>query len=148
MLITNLLYHVVFSTKSRKPLITESLCNEIHKYIGGIIRGEGGILLEIGGMPDHIHLALKFKADHSVADMMRRIKANSSKWVNEHNKISGRFSWQSGYGAFTVSESQADAVIDYIRRQNEHHRKKTFQEEFVQLLDRHGIQYDERYIWG
>jgi putative transposase len=145
--LTNLLYHLVFSTKHRQPLIVPNLRPELYKYLGGIIRGEGGILLEIGGMPDHVHLVAKLKADVSVADMLRRIKANSSKWVNQQRKQRQRFSWQAGYGAFTVSQSQLTAVGKYVHTQEEHHRKKSFQEEFLQLLKKHHIEYDERYLW-
>ena len=98
--LTNLLYHIVFSTKDREPLIREGFRAELEKYTAGIIRNERGILLGIGGMPDHLHLITKFKPDRSVADMVRLIKANSSKWVNENHGERGRFAWQSGYGAF------------------------------------------------
>jgi putative transposase len=144
---TNLLYHVVFSTKHREPLITEVLRPELHQYIGGIIRDERGVLLEAGGIPDHIHLVAKFRADVSVAEMLRRIKANSSRWANEREHPAGRFAWQVGYGAFSVSESQVGEVIAYVRRQAEHHRTMTFQEEFLKFLRRHGIEFDERYLW-
>ena len=144
---TNLLYHIVFSTKHRRPLIQSPLRDELHKYIGGIIRGQDGILLEIGGMPDHIHLVTKFKADHSLAEMVRLIKCNSSKWANEQPDRLEEFNWQTGYAAFTVSESQLAAVRNYVRNQEEHHRCRTFQEEFLELLKKHGIEYDERYVW-
>jgi putative transposase len=144
---TNLLYHIVFSTKCRIPLITKNIQEELYRYIGGIIRGEGGISLEIGGTIDHIHLLTKFKPAISISEMLARIKANSSKWVNENNMKLRKFGWQEGYGAFSVSESQIGAVGKYIRGQEEHHRKQTFQEEYVALLKRHGIEYDERYLW-
>jgi len=144
---TNLLYHIVFSTKHRQSLIQLPLRDELYKYIGGIIRGQKGTLLEIGGMPDHIHLGVRFKADHSVAEMLRLIKCNSSKWANERPERAEEFNWQSGYAAFTVSESQLPAVRNYVRNQEEHHRRRTFQEEFLELLKKHGIEYDERYVW-
>jgi putative transposase len=108
--LTNLLYHIVFSTKNREPIITKPIRAELYKYIGGIIRGEGGKLLEIGGMPDHVHLVVRFKAEPSVATMVKIIKSKSSKWLNEQPKRPGRFEWQRGYAAFTVSASQLDAV--------------------------------------
>ncbi len=117
------------------------------KYIAGIVRSKGGILLDIGGMPDHVHLITKFKADRSVAEMVRLIKSNSSKWVNERDGRSVRFEWQSGYGAFSVSQSQLEALRHYVRNQEEHHRTRSFQDEFREFLDRHGIEYDERYLW-
>ena len=143
---TNLLYHIVFSTKDRAPLITENLKEELHKYIGGIIRDEGGVKLESGGVEDHIHLLVKFKASVSVSDMLRLIKANSSKWANER-RTEGEFAWQEGYAAFTVSESQVVPVRRYIRNQVQHHRKQTYKEEFVALLTRHGVEYDPKYLW-
>ncbi len=144
---TNLLYHLVFSTKHRQPIIIPDLRDELYRYIGGIIRNERGIQLEIGGVPDHVHILTKFRADVSVAQMLRLIKANSSKWVNDKPGRRSRFAWQSGYGAFTVSESQVPDVRNYIRNQPRHHNKTTFKEEFIALLERHGIEYDERYIW-
>jgi putative transposase len=145
--LTNLLYHVVFSTKGRRPLIKPPFSEELYKYIGGIIRGERGVLLEIGGIDDHVHLVAKFRADISVADMVRDIKANSSKWAHERKTRIARFGWQTGYGAFSVSQSQLEKVRGYVRRQATHHRRISYQEEFVRLLQKHGIEYDERYLW-
>ena len=142
---TNLLYHIVFSTKDRAPLITENLKEELYKYTSGIIRDEGGVNLEIGGIEDHIHLLAKFKASVSVSDMLRLIKANSSKWANERTQ--GEFAWQEGYAAFTVSESQVVPVRRYIRNQVQHHRRQSYKEEFVALLERHGVEYDPKYLW-
>jgi putative transposase len=144
---TNLLYHLIFATKDRRPLITPSLRAELYPYIGGIIQHERGVLLEIGGMPDHVHLVARFRADVSVADMLRLIKSNSSKWANERRDLTSGFAWQPGYGAFSVSESQLPEVRQYVQRQEEHHRQITFQEEFVAFLKKHGIEYDERYLW-
>jgi putative transposase len=144
---TNLLYHIVFSTKQREPLITENLREELYKYIGGIIRGEEGILIEIGDIDDHIHLLVKIKPSISISEMLNKIKANSSKWFNENQKSSRRFAWQEGYAAFSVSESQAPNVRDYIRNQREHHQRISFQEEFIAILEKHGVSYDPRYIW-
>ncbi len=144
---TNLLYHIVYSTKHRRSLIQSPLRDELYKYIGGIIRAEKGILLEVGGMPDHVHLVTRFKADSSVAEMLRLIKCNSSKWANERPDRTEAFEWQTGYGAFTVSESQLAAVRNYVRNQEEHHRHRTFQEEFTELLRKHSIEFDPRYVW-
>jgi putative transposase len=145
--LTNLIYHVVFSTKLRVPLIAESLEAELYRYMGGIIRGEGGILLEIGGVPDHVHLLVKFKPTVAVADMLRVLKANSSKWINEEKWRLQKFGWQDGYAAFTVSQSQVSHVCRYIRNQKHHHHKADFQSELKALLKRHGVEYDERYVW-
>lgn len=145
---TNLLFHLVFSTKERLPLITEGVEGKLHDYIGGIIRGEGGVLLEIGGVPDHVHLLAKFKADASVSVMVRKIKAPSSKWMNERPDARERFEWQGGYGAFSVSESRVPAVRKYLRDQKEHHKRISFRDELISLFKAHGIQYDERYLLG
>jgi putative transposase len=144
---TNLLCHLVFSTKKREPLITNDFQEELYKYIGGIIRAEGGIQLEIGGDVDHVHILAKLKPSVAVSEILNRIKANSSKWINENNKSTRRFGWQEGYAAFTVSESQAPNVRAYIRHQEEHHKKLSFQDEFIALLEKHGVSYDPRYIW-
>jgi REP element-mobilizing transposase RayT len=144
---TNLLYHIVFSTKERRPLITPALQAELYPYIGGIVRSERGILLDVGGMPDHVHLVARLRADVALADLVRLVKANSSKWANERRDLTDGFAWQTGYGAFTVSQSQLPTVRQYVQTQERHHRRKTFQEEFVALLKKHGIEYDERYLW-
>jgi REP element-mobilizing transposase RayT len=142
-----LLYHLVFSTKERRPLITPDLRVELYPYIGGIIRNKRGILLEIGGMPDHVHLVARLRPDIAIAEMLCFIKANSSKWANERPDLITEFAWQKGYGAFTVSQSQLPAVRHYVQTQEDHHRKQTFQQEFIALLKKHGIEYDERYLW-
>jgi putative transposase len=143
---TNLLYHIVFSTKERQPLVTPDIKDELYHYIGGIIRAEGGTQLEIGGIDDHVHILAKLKPAVAVSDALRLIKANSSKWANE-GKSKTRFAWQEGFAAFSVSESQVETVSQYIRNQEEHHRGKTYQQEFVELLDRHGVEYDPKYLW-
>jgi REP element-mobilizing transposase RayT len=145
--LTNLLYHIVFSTKHRHPIITKAIRDDLYAYIGGIVRGEGGVLLEIGGMPDHVHLVVRFRAEPSVATMLRKIKSKSSQWLNAKPNRPGRFQWQVGYGAFTVSASQLAKVRNYVRNQEQHNRRATFQDEFRQLLMRNGIEYNERYIW-
>jgi len=145
---TNLLFHIVFSTKDRTPSIHEELRERLYEYMGGIIRGERGTLLEIGGVPDHLHLLVKLKSDMAVAEMVRLIKSNSSKWVNESTNPTGRFEWQTGYGAFSVSESQAKKVRQYIQTQESHHAKVSFRDELITLLKKHGIEYDERYLLG
>jgi REP element-mobilizing transposase RayT len=144
---TNLLYHVVFSTKNRQRLITEDVQAELFRYLGGIIRGEGGIALEINGMPDHVHILMKLKPSMSLSDLMRKLKGNSSKWVNEKQLCSHEFGWQNGYAALTVSESQAPRVRQYIRKQQEHHRQTDFKAELLGILQRHRIEFDERYLW-
>jgi len=146
--LTNLLYHIVFSTKERIPLIHEDLEEPLYDYIGGILRGQRGILLEIGGMPDHVHILLSLPSTLSIAKALQLIKGGSSKWVHETFPEHRLFGWQVKYGAFGVSVSQLDRIIQYIKDQEKHHRKMTFQEEFLALLKKHRIEYDECYLWG
>ena len=145
---TNLLFHIVFSTKNRMPAIHDALREPLYEYIGGIIRGEGGTLLQIGGVPDHVHLLVKTKADMAISEMVGRIKAGSSKWHNQKNSRENRFEWQTGYGAFSVSESQMSKVRKYIQTQEAHHAQTSFKDELIALLKKHGIEYDERYLLG
>ncbi len=144
---TNLQYHVVFSTKSRRPFISDELRPRLYDYIGGTIRKQGGVLYEIGGTADHVHLVLRWRPDGSVSDLVRDIKSASSGWV--HKNIGGMsdFRWQDGFGAFTVSHSQSDKVKAYVRNQERHHRKADFKEEFRALLKAHGVDFDEERIW-
>lgn len=146
--LTNLLYHLVFSTKERVPLVHDGLCEPLYEYIGGILRAHRSILLEIGGMPDHVHLLVKLKADLAVAAAVRLIKTNSSGWINENQKIQGRFEWQAGYFAVSVSESRAAEVRRYIQTQQEHHARISFQDELTKLLKKHRIAFDEKYLLG
>ena len=144
---SNILFHIIFSTKRRYPLIHDQLEVDLYKYITGIISSEGGQVLAINGTPDHIHLVIRLKPTHIIPDLLRRIKANSSKWINDHRRIDGKFSWQTGYGIFSISESQLGKVISYIQNQKVHHREKSFRDEFVGLLDKHGIDYNLQYLW-
>ncbi len=140
-------YHLIFSTKHRQPLLTPEISERLFAYIGGILRNHKGTLLAAGGMPDHVHLLAGISKEMSISEAMRIIKANSSGWIHETFLGQQCFAWQEGYGAFTVSYSLMDTVRDYIARQEEHHRVKTFQEEFLAFLQRHGLEYDEKYIW-
>lgn len=137
---TKLLYHIVFSTKDRVPLITGEIRDRLYPYLGGVIRGEKGSLMEIGGVADHVHLLARFGAAIAISEMVKRIKGNSSHWLNQELGI--WFAWQSGYGAFTVSESQVAAVRKYIQRQEEHHKRVSFKDELISLLRKHGIEVD------
>jgi putative transposase len=139
-------YHLVFSTKNRLPLIADAWRGRLHAYLGGVVRNVEGVPEAIGGIADHVHLLVGLRATARLAEVVRDVKAVSSRWV--HEEIGNReFSWQEGYGAFTVSASQRDLVREYIAKQEEHHRKRTFQEEYVELLKRCGVEYDERYLW-
>ena len=139
--------HIVFSTKNRLPSIDGEWQARLYEYIGGILRKEKCVLSAAGGMPDHVHLLVSLSREIAVADLVRLIKANSSKWVHETFPTSRAFAWQAGYGAFSVSHSNRDAVKKYIAGQAAHHRVRTFQEEFIEFLKRHDIEYDEKYIW-
>ena len=144
---TNLLFHIVYSTKYRKPVIEKSWQDNLYGYTGGIIRDHKGTLLCMGGVMDHVHLLAKLPPTIAVSDMLRLIKSNSSKMVNDMLRPRIPFEWQPGYAAFSVSESQYPRVRDYILNQEEHHRKKSFQEEFIELLEKHNITYDLRYVF-
>jgi putative transposase len=139
-------YHLIFSTKDRRRLITEAWRSRLHAFLGGAVRTCGGVAEAVGGTDDHVHLLVGLRATHCLADVLREVKAPSSQWVHETIGL-GAFSWQEGYGAFTVSPSQIAAVRSYIERQEEHHRKRTFQEEYLEILKQSGVEYDERYLW-
>ena len=144
---TRLLYHVVFSTKSRVPFIDPKVRTELYPLMEGIVRRHKGWLLALGGMPDHVHLLLRLKPDLAIADLVRHVKGGSSKWVHEQVGLCPEFAWQLGYAAFSVSESKEGAVRAYIAKQEAHHRRATFEEELVGLLRKHGIEFDPRYIF-
>jgi REP element-mobilizing transposase RayT len=134
--------HCVFSTKDRLPLIPASRTAELYAYLGGIARGEGFSLIAAGGTAIHIHLLFVLPASCSLAQAVQKLKGGSSRWMGHG------FSWQEGYGAFSVSPSQISVVKRYIQSQEEHHRKRNFEEEFLVLLSNCGIQYDERFVFG
>ena len=139
--------HVVFSTKNRQPSISSDLAERLHPYLGGIVRNHGGIALEIGGMPDHVHMLVSLGRTLSIAELVRLVKANSTSWVHDTFPAAQDFAWQGGHGAFSVSSSNLEVVTRYIRNQAEHHRTISFQDEFRELLRRHGLEWDERYLW-
>jgi putative transposase len=142
-----LTYHVVFSTKYRRRTIQSELQERLYEYVGGIIRSKKGHLIEIGGVEDHLHLLVNLSPTISVSDAIRDIKANASKWVNDLPTYRSRFEWQKGYGAFTVSYSQIDRLRRYIQNQRDHHRTTTFAEEYIELLKRHGIEFDPKFLF-
>ena len=144
---TNLIYHIVFATKNRAPLITPDRKERLYEYIGGIVRGLGGILLGINGIEDHIHILVKLRPDKSVSDVLRDLKSNSSGWMHDVFPDARDFSWQNGYGAFTVSVSQIDGVRRYIADQEIHHAARSFEDEFVRLLEKNGVEFDRKYLW-
>ena len=139
--------HVIFSTKHRAALLSAALQPRLFAYLGGALHEAVSVLVAAGGMLDHVHLLVSLGREVSVAEVARLVKANSSKWVRETFPELGGFAWQNGYGAFAVSYSLVDRVKAYIAGQAEHHRTMTFQGEFATFLKRHGIAYDERYVW-
>jgi putative transposase len=143
---SRLLYHVVFSTKFRARFIEPTLRAELYPYVERIIRRQGGWLLSLGGMPDHVHLLLRLKPDRAIADLVRHVKGGSSKWIHEQKGLCPEFAWQSGYAAFSVSESKESTVGSYIEKQEEHHRRTTFEEELVALLRKHNVEFDPAYV--
>ncbi len=139
-------YHLIFSTKERHRIIADPWRERLHAYLGGAVRMLGGIPEAVGGTADHVHMLVGLRATHCLAEVLREIKRSSSQWVHETLGVA-EFAWQEGYGAFTVSASGIAAVKKYILQQEEHHRKRTFQEEYVEILRRSGVAYDEQYLW-
>jgi putative transposase len=139
----SLLVHVVFSTKDRQRFIDDVLQGRLHAYLGGIAEGLQCKALAVGGVEDHVHLLISYPPKLAVADLLRELKANSSKWVHEEFSGLDAFAWQPGYAAFSVSRSVADAIIDYIRNQKKHHQRRTLREEVALLLEKHGSSIDE-----
>ena len=140
-------FHCVFSTKERRPLIPPALRQRLWPFLGGIARQHQMKAIEIGGMPDHVHILLSLRSTLLIAKALQLIKGGSSKWVHDTFPEHRLFRWQVKYGAFGVSVSQLDKTIEYIKSQEVHHRKMTFEEEFLTLLRKHCIAYDERYLW-
>ena len=143
---SQILLHLVFSTKHRKPWITADITARLYPYMGGIVRAEKGVLYDIGGVEDHVHLYLRWRPDANVSDLMRTVKARSSKWVHETFPALDAFAWQEGYSVFSVSKSQEEAVKKYIAGQVEHHKKEDFKLEFLRLLRAHGVDFEELYV--
>jgi putative transposase len=139
-------FHIVFSTKERRAFIDASWSGRLHAYLGGAVRTSGAVPEAVGGTADHVHLLMGLRATHRLADVVRDIKTASSEWVH-HEVKQWVFSWQEGYGAFTVSASQLGLLSRYIANQPEHHRKKSFQEEYREMLVKSGVVFDERYLW-
>ncbi len=145
---TSLFFHIVFSTHNREPLLKPAFQERLFAYMGGIARANNMKAVSIGGMTDHAHMLLLIPANIPVAKAVQLIKGGSSKWVHENDASLKNFSWQEGYGAFSISASHVAEVVAYIKRQEEHHRVKSFQEEYVSFLQENNIEYDERYVWG
>ena len=145
---TSLHYHVVFSTKNREPWLVPEIEQRVWAYVGGIARAHKMTALQVGGIEDHLHALVTAPATLAPSQIAQFLKGDSSKWIHEEFPSLRRFGWQDGYGAFTISKLNLPDVVSYIQNQREHHRKKTFQEEYLELLQKHGVKYDERYLWG
>ena len=145
---TALYYHIVFSTKNRLAYIKPEIESRVWAYIGGVARAHKMTALQVGGIEDHIHALVMAPAALAPSQIAQYLKGDSSKWIHEEFPELRGFAWQDGYGAFTVSKSNLPDVIHYIESQREHHKRRTFQEEYLDFLNKHGIDYDERYVWG
>jgi len=139
--------HLVFAVKGRKSLIAKSWKDELYKYITGIIQNHNHKLLIINGMPDHLHILIGYRPTQSLSDLMQQIKGDSSKWINQNNLTKEKFEWQSGYGAFSYSKSQIADVITYIENQETHHKKISFKEEYINMLKKFEVEFNEQYIF-
>ena len=140
----HVLVHLVFSTKDRHPYLVDGVRPELHAYLAGTVRATGCVCLRVGGVEDHVHIALRLSRTMSVASLVEEVKTSSSRWLKSR---SPDFSWQRGYGVFSVGPEGVDALVAYIDGQVEHHRTQGFQDEYRSLLGCHGIEYDERYVW-
>ena len=144
---TQIYIQVVFAVEGRQNLIQPAHNDELQKYITGIVSGQNQKLIAINNMPDHMHLLVGLRPDAALSDWVLDVKAGSSKFINERPWVPGRFSWQEGFGAFSYSRSQLGSVIRYIENQQKHHANKSFRDEYVELLEKFGVEYDARYIF-
>jgi REP element-mobilizing transposase RayT len=144
---SQLLIHVVFGTTGRAPLIAPEIRDGLYKYMGGIMREMGAVPVIINGMPDHVHVLVSMPLTLTIPELVRVVKTNSSRWLHEKWPERRTFGWQKGYAVFSVSHSAASQVERYINTQEEHHRERTFEDEYRALLKLHNIEFDERYLW-
>ncbi len=145
--LARLLVHVIFSTKYRAPLLSPAVRPAVHQYLGTVLRDHDCPAIRIGGVEDHVHLLFGLSRKLAIAKIVEIIKTSSSKWLKLQSPSLAEFHWQAGYGAFSVSPSQMEVVIRYIENQEEHHREVTFQDEMRGILERHSVEFDERYVW-
>lgn len=143
---TQIHLHLVFAVQNREGLIRKEWKEELYRYITGIIKNHGHKVLAINGMPDHVHILIGMRPTQSLSDLMQDIKGDSSKWINLKEFIKSRFSWQSGYGAFSIDKSRVNAVIEYIKNQELHHRMKSFKNEYLDLLKEFGVEFDISFV--
>ncbi len=145
--LSKVILHIIFSTKNREPWLESNVRPRVHAYLATICRDLGAELVRVGGVVDHVHIVTTLPRTVSQAQLVEQIKKASSKWIKALDARYRGFFWQRGYGAFSVSLSQLDPVLQYIEAQREHHRTRTFREEYRELLRRHGVDFDERYVW-
>lgn len=144
---TQIYLHVIFAVKGRDNLISSTWKEELYKYITGIVTNKNQKLIAINGMPNHVHLLVGLKPDIALSDLIRDVKANASKFINDKQWVMGKFEWQPGFGGFSYSHSQLDVVINYIRNQEEHHKTKSFREEYIEFMKRYAIDYKTEYLF-
>ncbi len=144
---TQLFVHIVFSTKGREKILLNNYRDDLFKYMSGIINGKNQKSLAVNGVTDHVHLFLSIQPTITISDLVRDIKHSSTNFIKEKGFIKNKFNWQKGFGAFTYSKSQIDSVINYIMNQEEHHKQKTFEEEYIEFLNKFDIDYDEKYVF-
>ncbi len=144
---TQCYFHLVFAVKNREALIGHSWKNELEMYITGIVQNHGHKLLAIGSMPDHIHIFLGYNVNHLIPDLVEDIKTSTNSWIKQKGLSKNRFAWQKGYGAFTHSNSNIDTVVRYINNQQEHHQKKSFKEEYLEMLNKNEIKFQDEYLF-
>jgi putative transposase len=146
--LSRVLVHIIFSTKERFAFLVDiELRNRIHRYIAQVFNEHDAPAIEVGGTEDHVHILFLLSRNHEMSEIIRKAKANSSSWVKTEQGFLSKFEWQGGYGAFSIHQSQIDQLANYIRSQVEHHRRRTFQEEYLDFLREYRIPYDERYLW-
>jgi len=143
-----LLVHLVFSTKNRAPVLNNEIRPALHAYLATVARNAGCECYRVGGIADHVHLAIRLSRTISVATLVEELKTSSSKWLKTQSPGLTEFAWQSGYGAFSVGPTELEALRRYIENQEEHHKTRTFQEEYIAFLKKYGVEYDERYVWS
>ncbi len=139
--------HLIFSTKNHRPFLNVEVETSVHAYLATVSRNIGCECYRVGGVEDHVHLAIRLSRTVTIAELVEQLKTASSKWVKTQSTDLNDFSWQRGYGCFSTGPKDLDALVDYIDRQKEHHEKRTFQDEFRMLLNKYGVEYDEAYVW-
>ena len=140
--------HIIFSTKNREPFIHRNYEEELYKYLGGVCKAHNCTPIQVGGYVDHVHILCLISSRMTIAGLLEELKTDSSKWMKKQAVELSKFYWQDGYGAFSINPSQVDTVVNYIKKQHEHHLKKSFQDEYRGFLQKYNMDYDERYVWG